>query len=246
MFLAFDIGNTNIKAAFFENSKLKEYLIFPLRKYSNEFLTKHNINSVGISSVNPEAAKIIKDDIVERLNIEPTIVNHNFPFSFAINYETPETLGIDRICSIEGALALIDDARLAKCNHSLITIDFGTATTINVLFNKVFVGGIIAPGLKTMINSLHAKTAQLPEIDLQSYASLIGTNTKSSIASGVINSTIGLIERFLYKSAMKNNLLIFVTGGNAQIILPFIEFEYLYNENLNLLGVHSVCKKRGY
>ena len=93
---------------------------------------------------------------------------------------------MDRVCSVVGALELATNQKIISENQFLITIDFGTATTINIVSpNKEFIGGLIAPGVNTMLNSLNEKTAQLPLPNLESYQGLIGNSTNSSLISGV-------------------------------------------------------------
>ncbi len=149
-------------------------------------------------------------------NIDCFIISNKAKFNLNINYDTPETLGIDRICSSEGAFYLFknsEDFKNYNAETYIVTIDFGTATTINIIdYPATFIGGIISPGLKMMFNSLNKSTAQLPDVDPYDYLDLIGRTTNSSIATGVINSSIGLIDKLL--SYIKNDL----SGKNIKII----------------------------
>ncbi len=164
-----------------------------------------------------------------------------------MNINHLDTLGIDRLCSAEGAFFLFKQSN-NFINYSdkdfIITIDFGTATTINFVQHPgVFLGGIIAPGIKTMFNSLQKNTAQLPEVGINNFESFIGTDTKQSIASGVLNSTLGLMEKtinYLKNEYHGENIFIYATGGNAKDILSHINFRYKFEESLVLLGVKAV------
>lgn len=247
MLLAFDIGNTNIKAGLFDGDELISVKVFSPADNLFPELSAFEINRVAVSSVVPGLTFKITEIIKERLNLPAFIISAKSRFGVKINYDNPETLGIDRICSAEGAFSIFkksNDFNTFDSKTFLVAIDFGTATTINIVgFPGIFMGGIIAPGIKTMMSSLKSNTAQLPEIDFESYKGFIGRDTKSSIASGIINSTTGLIEKIL--SFMKTELNsekthIFVTGGNAETIFPHLNFQYHYEKGLVLKGIKSV------
>jgi len=159
-----------------------------------------------------------------------------------IDYKTPETLGIDRICSAEGAFNLCGNSLIT--GTYLLTIDFGTATTINIVkYPNIFVGGLIAPGIITMFKSLTTKTSQLPEITIENYNLIIGDDTNSAIASGVINSAVGLIEKvinYIKKLDDYSNLIIYVTGGMADKLKKFLSNKIIYDEFLVLRGIRSL------
>lgn len=230
MILAVDIGNTNFKLSLFnEMINLEEFSIFHNFSQIKNYLNKKNIDEVLISSVNKKKLFQLKNFLVKNKNIQPTLIDTNFPFSFKIKYKTPNTLGIDRLCGIEGALFLESKNKknIGKINKRiLITIDCGTATTINILdLNNVFIGGIIAPGIETMFHSLNKKTDNLPLVSYSDYENVIGNDTKTSIASGVINSNIGLIElvlNFIKKKYKDEKINIYLTGGNSAILKQYL------------------------
>ncbi len=211
-------------------------------------LSFSGVNRAAVSSVVPALTSKIADMVKKNLNVSPLIISRSSRFDIKINYDTPETLGIDRICSAEGAFCVFKKSKEYDRFDSktfLVSIDFGTATTINIVgYPGTFMGGIITPGIKTMISSLKLNTAQLPEIDFENYKGVIGKDTKSSIASGIINSAAGLIEKtFLYLKTELNatNINTYITGGNAPGILPHLNFKYVYERGLVLKGIRSVC-----
>jgi type III pantothenate kinase len=159
-----------------------------------------------------------------------------------IDYKTPETLGMDRICSAEGAFNLYGKNLIA--GTFLLTIDFGTATTINIVkYPNIFAGGLIAPGINTMFKSLTTQTSQLPELTIDNYNFIIGDDTHSSIASGVINSAVGLIEKvvsYLNNLDDCSNLIIYTTGGMADTLQKFLPKKIIYDEFLVLRGIRSL------
>ena len=156
-------------------------------------------------------------------------------------------MGLDRVCSAEGAFSIYKRSKNFDSYNSetfLVSVDLGTATTINIVgYPGEFIGGSIAPGIKTMITSLNLNTAQLPAIDFSSYKGIIGKNTESSIAGGIINSTTGLIEKtFSYlKSELKaKEIITFITGGNAEAVIPYFNFKFNFEKGLVLKGIKAI------
>lgn len=239
MLLALDVGNTNIKAGVFKENKLIENYSFPDILTLNTLLKKYQNINIAISSVVPEKTK----EIIRRFpNHKIFIVKYDVKFNLQLKYKTPETLGIDRICSAEGALALLGKT-LVEGTY-LLTIDFGTATTINIVsYPGSFIGGLIAPGVNTMFKSLSNQTSQLPEVNINNYLSVIGDDTNSSIASGVINSTIGLIEKTCNHVANLHdckNIIVYSTGGMAGKIQKYLSKDIIYDEFLVLRGIKVI------
>jgi len=250
MLLAIDIGNTRIKSALFEDNSIREINSFTdvgsLLNYSS---TKKNIVDIAISSVVPSTANSLSEHLNKYLRVAPFIISSNSKFNLKNEYKSPGTLGIDRLCSTEGAFFLFKQSNNFK-NYSekdfILSIDFGTATTINFIkYPGVFLGGIIAPGINTMFESLHKNTAQLPSVEVKDFNNLIGEDTKQSIASGVLNSTLGLIEKtinHLKQEYHSKNIFIYATGGNAKEILNHSNFDFTFEESLVLIGVKAVWK----
>ena len=189
MLLTFDIGNTNIKTALFDNEQLNSFKIHSDPGKIIDYINYTSFDSAAICSVNPLKYNSLKEKL-ESMNIPIFSADINQKLNLKINYHTPQTLGMDRVCSAVGALNLAEEKSFKKENQYLITIDFGTATTINVVSpEKDFIGGMIAPGVSTMFRSLNDQTAQLPLLNKNFYRELIGKSTEASIVSGVINST---------------------------------------------------------
>ena len=250
MLLACDIGNTNIKTGVFKDDEIVEFNSFSGYPSLINYLQKNKFKHAAISSVVPELTVKLKEDISSLFNIDPFIINIFSSFKLKMNYDSIETLGADRICSVEGSFELYKKSNEFKAFNPhtfLLSVDLGTATTINIVkFPGEFIGGIIAPGINLMFESLNKKTAQLPEVDILHYKSIIGKDTNSSIASGVINSSIGLIERtieFLKSNLQAESFKIFITGGNAEKIIPYLKFNFEYVKGLVLIGINSIYKK---
>ena len=115
-----------------------------------------------------------------------------------------------------------------------------------VKYPGIFVGGIIAPGTDLMFRSLKQATAQLPRVMGEDYKNIIGRTTNESIASGVMHSVAGLIERTLKLIQTETNaeeLLIYITGGNFENLKRYLNFNYVYEKGLVLYGINAIYKK---
>jgi len=246
MVLACDIGNSRIKAGIFTNNILAEVFVCNSVPILIDMIQSHHIREVAISSVVPANTKDLQDTL-EKLDIFPFIITKDSDFNLCIDYNTQETLGMDRICSAEGAYFLNNQKRVLRRHHLLVTIDFGTATTFNVVtYPGVFAGGIIAPGIDMMFRSLNKETAQLPLVFQNDFNGLIGKSTRESIASGVLNSAAGLIDRTLRiinEEFKPEKVHIYITGGNFESIKPFLDYKYMYKEALVLYGINAIFNK---
>lgn len=245
MILVCDIGNTRIKSCLYDGKNISGAGSFDSFDDFEKFVSGENFNECVFSSVVPGKTNLLKKLLK---NITPYQVTHSSSFNLKIEYRTPETLGIDRICSAEGAYYLFNESgKNYSGSDFIISIDFGTATTLNFIkYPGVFPGGMILPGLQLMFDSLSKNTAQLPAVSVQDYKGLTGTDTKSSIASGVINSQAGLIEKTIndIKSEYRaHDVHVYITGGNAEKIMPYLKFNFEFIGELVLTGIIAVYKK---
>lgn len=244
MILALDIGNTNIKTGYFLKNELNDFVIFRNPDELFDSLKHYEFNETAISSVVPALTERVIQFLKEELKITPYIISKDSLFNLKLDYKTPETLGIDRICSAEAAFNIFNSGKELNKETFLLTIDFGTATTINITVPpRNFIGGLIAPGIKTMFDSLKSTTAQLPELNFSDYKSLIGNDTNSSIASGIITTTVGMIEKtinHLKEKYSAKDIKCFITGGNAKQVQQFLPEDFIFDEALVLKGVISV------
>ncbi len=250
MFLAFDIGNTNIKAGLFHDDALIEFKYFNKLSEIKSYIKLKEIEQAAIASVVPSLTEKVSRILTANFGVSPFIIDKDSKFNLKVSYDSYETLGIDRICSAEGAFAIYGSSEEFKNYNEgtfILSVDLGTATTINIIrYPGEFTGGIIAPGISLMFNSLKSRTAQLPEAETDSYKNLIGKDTVSSIASGVINSSIGLIERtigYLNSEMNAGEIKIFVTGGNAEKLISRFPFKFQYEKGLVLLGIKAIYSK---
>ena len=243
MVLACDIGNSRIKAGIFNDNILTEVFVCNSIPSIVENINSRHIREVAISSVVPAISDELKNSL-DKFEILPFVITKDSEFNLKIDYNSPDTLGMDRLCSAEGSYFLFKQKRIFKQDQIIVSIDFGTATTLNVItFPGVFSGGIIAPGIDLMFKSLNKDTAQLPLVYQTDFENIIGKSTRESIASGVINSAAGLLDRALRLIEAELNpkkVIIYTTGGNFESIKPFLEFRFKYVESLVLYGVKAI------
>lgn len=244
--LVCDIGNSYTKSAIIKNDRLIDFKINKNFSLVLKQLKGKDISTVVISSVVPSKTKLLVEKIRSLSSIKIFLIHKDLKFNLAIKYDTPRTLGMDRICSAEGTYYLFRKLfhyAIFKKSDYLISVDFGTATTINVIkYPNNFLGGLIAPGIDIMFNSLHSQTAQLPKVTPYDYKTIIGSSTKTSIASGVINSIVGMINQFI-SSLPKKPIKVFVTGGNAKYIIPHLTIDLIYERALVLWGAKAIYDK---
>ena len=231
MHILIDIGNSTVVIALANNqgnitntwrfkTKKEETASFfryelrqGLRKYGVEAA---DIQNITISSVVPEVNDDVAQAIIDLTGLQP----HFFTIADAegiisIDVESPTQLGKDRIADAIGA---------ATCyGVPAVVIDFGTATTIGVIDeNSVFKGGIIIPGVKTSLNALSSRASQLPAINIEAPAHLIGRNTLECMQSGIVYGTAAMIDGLIDQIAdsFPTTPHIIATGGMASTIAP--------------------------
>jgi type III pantothenate kinase len=231
--LVVDIGNSRIKFSEVKNNILgkvsyKDYSKTDFKKVVKEILKeKNSYEKIGISCADVNQNEYLKEKYSKNKNIFFVGTDKNLP----IKIEYAKTLGPDRICGALGAVS-----KFPKYKNFLI-IDFGTATTYNLVSNSIFKGGLITPGIKTALASLVNKTT-LPTVKLKKGKNLFYNNTLDNISNGVILQNLFFTERIIldYKKKIKN-LFIIATGGYAGLIFPLTKFINKKEQTLNLEGL---------
>jgi type III pantothenate kinase len=158
-----------------------------------------------------------------------------FPFSIA--YETPKTLGTDRLAAVAGACFLFPQ-------RAFLCIDAGTCITYDFLDSSgVYQGGAISPGLQMRLKALNHFTGRLPLVNFEGEKpELIGKSTQKSILSGAVNGFLAEIRATVqdYQEQFGKDLLIVVTGGDAEFICKSAG-EFFYEPDLLLIGLDNIC-----
>jgi len=231
--LIVDIGNSRIKYAEVNNNILgrvsyEDYQKKDFKKAVKEILKETiNYEKVGVSCADVNQNEYLKEKYSKNKNI--FFVGTDCKLPIKIDYA--KTLGPDRICGALGAVS-----KFQKYKNFLV-IDFGTATTYNLVSNSVFKGGLITPGIKTALASLINKTT-LPDAKLKKGKDLFFNNTLDNISNGVMLQSLFFTERIIleYKKKFKN-LFVIATGGYAGLIFPLTKFINKKEPTLNLEGL---------
>lgn len=211
MKICVDIGNTYVKSAVFDESKLLEIVRFKLDELSvfESFIKKNaSIRSAIISSV-----REIPEALISLLSGVPKLIqlNHNTPLPFLIDYDTPETLGRDRIAGVAAAWKQFP----AK---NVLVIDMGTCITYDLLQSDgIYRGGLISPGIHMRFKAMHEFTGKLPLVEPQREIGLIGTTTHSSMQAGVYHGVRAEILTIIDSFRLNYEELTVLIGGGDNI-----------------------------
>ena len=244
-FIIGDIGNTSTRICILnDRSKILKSVIFDTKKIYfkgyiknifKKFYKKNIRREVLFSCVVPIALRKIKK-VLKNTNYKILeIKNLNLKKIIKINIKNIKQLGSDRIVnSIEGK----------KFNNCLI-IDFGTATTFDIVRQKAYEGGVIAPGVKLSIKNLSQSTALLPIFNLKNKQKSYGKNTKDALNAGFIWGYEGLINNIINKIThnWKMDYKIILTGGYANLFKKVIKRKVIVDQNITIKGVSKVYKE---
>ena len=200
MYLIGDIGNTEVKLCLFDNKdKLIKKTILKSNLITKKFLLKklfflrsksHLIKTSVFSSVVPKIYKIINSfltNIIKINCIELKEINLNKIINIKVN---KKQIGSDRLAN---AISVCDN------KNNFIIVDFGTATTFDVIIKNNYLGGIIAPGVSLSLNTLISNASLIPNLNLKVINNVLGKNTKNAVRSGFYWGYAGLIEKIIKK-----------------------------------------------
>ena len=244
-YLVGDIGNTSIKISIL-NHKFdikKSYNLETNRLYKKKninnffkkFLSKNLNKKILFSSVVPKVYKMIKKYLKDKNYKLFEIKDQKIHKILKINIKNFNQLGSDRIVNAIGA----------KSIKNCIIIDFGTATTFDILKNGVYDGGVIAPGVDLSIKNLNKFTALLPLLNLNNKQKNYGKNTKEALNAGFLWGYEGLVNNIINKIIIKskNNYKIILTGGYAKMFKKFIKKKTIIDQNITIKGIAKVFKE---
>ena len=245
MLLTADIGNTNITLGLFYNDNyVKEFRLASDRDLAQEeyenllrtIFADFKIDACVIGSVVKELDEKFTNAIKNVFNIEALTVSDKSCSGITIVADTPCEVGADRIANASA---------VAKMNcGAVIVVDFGTATTFDIVNSKKeFCGGIIIPGLKTQLKSLYDKTSKLPQIEIDFSPKVLAQNTKDAILAGVIRGSAcavdGLIEQC--EKELNEKVTLVATGGYRGLIANYMKRKFDYvNPILTLEGLKNI------
>jgi len=226
MLLVLDIGNTNITVGLFDGDSLTghwrlssleqtedEAGLLLLNLLRDNGVSKNGIAGAILSSVVPRLEEVWRCAIREYLCIDPFVVTPKIDLGIKIDMPNPNEIGADRLVNSVAAVA--------KYGCPLITVDLGTAVTLDVVSAEgAYIGGAIAPGLAVSMATLFSKTAKLPQVALTAPERVIGRDTRSAIQSGIVYGYVGLVDSLVERIFAELGTVtpVVATGGHAEIL----------------------------
>ena len=246
MLLVIDIGNSSIHMGIFDADTLQgDWRITTTpHKTSDEYgmmireflqihrLGDRKVDGVALCSVVPPLTGAFCEAAEKYFSNKPLVVDYETPTGLTLLYDPPRDVGADRIANAVAAHQRFKEA--------VIIVDFGTATTFDVVSSKgEYLGGIIAPGVMVSAEGLFSRAAKLSAVELIPPKTVIGQDTVASVQSGIIygyaSMVDGMIERI--RESLQGPLRVLATGGQAQAIVPHCKWISEVQPNLTLEGL---------
>jgi type III pantothenate kinase len=249
MLLAIDAGNTNITLGLFRDEELiSEWrLLTDRERSSDEYgadvgelfesagIDRRNIDGVAIASVVPQLDQALRQMCEDYLELTPLFVNYTTDTGLKILYDSPADVGVDRIVDAAAAVT--------KYGAPCIVVDFGTATTFNVVnARREYLGGAIAPGLMISAEALFARAAKLPRVEIKRPEKVIASSTVGAMQSGIYHGYVGLVDGVLEQmiAELGEKPRVIATGGLASVIASASAFIEDIDPALTLDGLRLI------
>ena len=252
MLLAIDAGNTNTVFGLFKDNKLQgqwrivtdakrttdEYAVYLKQLFGLSDIGMNEINAVIISSVVPQNIYALKELCKNYFKCDALVIGDDkVNLGIKVKLPKPSEVGADRLVNTVAAFN--------KYGGNVIVIDFGTATTFDVV-DAVgdYLGGVIAPGINLSIDALHKAAAKLPEINIVKPSYVIGNSTETAMQSGIYFGYIGLIEKITasIKQEYNERMLVVATGGLASLFYEATELIDRLDANLTIDGLNIIYR----
>jgi type III pantothenate kinase len=252
MLLAIDIGNTHTVLGVFAGDRLiADWRISSSanRTADETWLTikslcdqanirTESIHQVGISSVVPDLTGVYETIASKYLHCNPLNVTSELGLGVSIRYKDPSAVGADRLCNAV--------AGFHKYGGPLIIIDFGTATTFDVVSERGdYLGGVICLGLESSASELHRRAARLPKIDLVFPSTVIGQDTVSSMQAGVMIGTVETVEGIVrrIRKELGTPARVIATGGLSAVVAQHTAMIEACEPALVLEGIRLIISR---
>lgn len=253
MLLAINANNTNVKFAVFDGDVLKgdwrmhtspgrtadEYMVWLSQLMGMAKLKPSDIDGAIIATVVPPTLFNLKQLCKRYFHTAPVVVGEpDVELGIRVLMDRPQEVGADRLANAVGGNLLFKEP--------LIVVDFGTATTFDVVDgNGDYCGGVIAPGINLSLEALHGATAKLPRIAVERPANVIGRNTLTAMQSGVYWGYVSLIEGVVarIKEERGEAMRVVTTGGLAPLFFgATAALEYLEPE-ITMRGLVEIYRR---
>ena len=245
MYILGDIGNSETKV-FLVNSrnKIVKNINFPSKKISTRILKSKfksliknpsKVEKILFCSVVPKSFKLIKKFLSKIINIrchEVKDLRLKSLIKIDVNYKQ---VGSDRLTN---AISLLNN------KDNFIILDFGTATTFDVVIKETYIGGVIAPGIKISLNTLAQRATLIPKINLKKSKRVVGIDTKSAVRSGFFWGYAGLIDNIvnLIKKETGKSFKLDITGRFSELLKNSIKSKVIKNKDITIKGLIRISK----
>jgi type III pantothenate kinase len=254
MLLAIDIGNTNLVFALFAGSEVRaqwrirtehhrsadEYAVWLFALMNRAGISEKEVTAVILSSVVPDANFEVKCFVRQYLKIEPQLLTSGqMDLGMPVLLDNPKELGADRLINAFAAWS--------EFRRALIVIDFGTATTFDVVSGKgEYRGGVIAPGINLSLEALQRAAAKLHGIAITHPEKVIGTNTTNAMQSGIFYGYAGLIEGIVsrIKAELGEAMHVIATGGLAPLYAEATHAIDAVDTDLTIRGLRLIYERK--
>jgi type III pantothenate kinase len=257
MLLAVDVGNTNVVFALFDGREIKarwriatdprrtgdEYAVWLMQLMGIEGIERSQVTSIIISTVVPRALHNLDVLAQKYFGVTPMVAGEGkAEWGIEIDVEEPRTLGADR--------AVNTIAAHAKYSGDLIVIDFGTATTFDIVdYHGAYKGGIIAPGINLSLDALVNHTAKLPRIAIEAPQtdSVVGRNTEDQMLIGIFWGYVAMMEGLIarLKAEIGRPAKVVATGGLAILFQEHTDMFDAVDAELTLEGLAILAERAG-
>lgn len=253
MILVIDIGNTSAMAGLYHNSEIISHFKMPskneydlslitdgqiiagkLKEFiaSNQAMPRH-LDGIAICSVVPQLTELYRDLMLKRFGIEAWILDHTVDLGLKVDVEQPAQAGADRLANAVAARILF--------GFPAIVVDLGTSTNFDVVDQHGnYIGGAIAPGVKTSSLELFRRASRLFPVEIEKPLKAIGKNTEDAMKSGIFYGSMGLIDHILSLIIAELNqpdIKVIATGGYAERFVSESKYIKYVDMTLTLKGI---------
>jgi len=258
MLLTLDVGNTNTVLGLYRlasdelithwristlrTQTADEYGVLFLNLFAMRKVEAAEVSAIIISSVVPPLESTLRQVCERYFNLKPMFVEPGIKTGMPILVDNPTEVGADRLVNSVAAFG--------RYGGPCIVVDFGTATTFDVISAKgEYMGGAIAPGLAISAEALFARAARLSRVDVKKPAKVVGTNTVAAVQSGLYYGYIGLVdgilERILNETRGPDSAApkIIATGGLAHLIIDDSRFIQTVDDMLTIDGLRLIYER---
>jgi len=246
--LTFDVGNSETTIGLFAATSLREHwrVTTVVERTPDEVsllirqllgargISLSDVSGAALGSVVPAVTGALAEACAMSFGTPPTVVDASSKLPIRLAVDEPLTVGADRVINTLAASRLYQ--------RDAIVVDLGTATTFDCITSEgVFLGGVIAPGVRTSAETLFRKTAKLPATELRAPEKVIGTRTEDCIRAGVMFGAAaavdGIVRRIVAAWPRPARPLVVATGGLAEVVRPLCETLDMVAPHLTLEGL---------